>query len=197
MIRATGYTVAAVLQWILILVAPADSAGNPTGTAGNVLIDLAFVIGVPLAIATVIDGAHLRRAVWPDLAIPRAPALQYELPSAVSDPAVAAALAARARRDEARQLTTRDQRLARVLGIGRPDLNLGYDDGGLVELNSAPVTVIRQVLGVTDNIAQQIVATREQLTGTPASTTRSSTPPATEPSKTRSASTASFSRGSS
>jgi len=49
---------------------------------------------------------------------------------------------ARARRADARRLAAVDPPLARELGIGRPNLRRGLDDGGLVELNTAPAAVI-------------------------------------------------------
>lgn len=71
-----------------------------------------------------------------------------------------AAAAARCRRHHARALATRDPHLARRLGIGRPDLGLGYDDGGLVELGGAPAATIARICGLTHTEADRIVITR-------------------------------------
>ncbi|MEJ2890244.1 helix-hairpin-helix domain-containing protein [Actinomycetospora aeridis] len=76
------------------------------------------------------------------------------------DPAIAAALAARERRAEARRLAAEDPLLARELRIGRPDLQRTYDDGGLVDLNTAPGSVIARTLGIAPVHAEQIVACR-------------------------------------
>jgi DNA uptake protein ComE-like DNA-binding protein len=84
----------------------------------------------------------LRRQVWP---------------SAGTDPAVAAALAARARRAEARRIVSDDPLLARDLRIGRPDLHPDYDDGGLVDLDSAPAAAIAHVCGLDPAVAAGIV----------------------------------------
>ena len=56
--------------------------------------------------------------------------------------------------------------LARELGVGRPDLGRGFDDGGLVDLNSAPTAVIAQVCGLDLELAQSIVAARQARGGT-------------------------------
>ncbi|GAA4939925.1 hypothetical protein EV188_106202 [Actinomycetospora succinea] len=76
------------------------------------------------------------------------------------DPAIAAALAARERRTEARRLAAEDPLLARELRIGRPDLARTYDDGGLVDLNTAPGPVIARTLGIAPVHAERIVTCR-------------------------------------
>ncbi|MFC5140565.1 hypothetical protein ACFPK1_20175 [Actinomycetospora rhizophila] len=76
------------------------------------------------------------------------------------DPAIAAALAARDRRSEARRLAAEDPLLARELRIGRPDLARSYDDGGLVDLNTAPGPVIARTLGIAPAHAERIVGCR-------------------------------------
>lgn len=87
----------------------------------------------------------------------------------VSDPRNAQALAAiehrRKLREEARELAERDPVAARELGIGRPDRAANYDDGGLVDINNAPVEVLRRLPGVTEAVAEEIVRYRE-MTGT-------------------------------
>lgn len=64
---------------------------------------------------------------------------------------------ARARRAEARELAVKDPALARELGIGRPDQRRGYDDGGLVDVNSAPAPVIAGVCHIDPRVAEAIV----------------------------------------
>jgi hypothetical protein len=59
-----------------------------------------------------------------------------------------------------------DPSLARELGVGRPDLRRGFDDGGLVDLNSAPAAVIAQVCGIDPQQAETIVAARQGRGGT-------------------------------
>jgi len=107
----------------------------------------------------IIGGVHsvlIRPYVWPSL---RHDAAAETM--AGSDPAVAAVLASRNRRAEARALAAGDPQMARELGIGRPDLpGRRYDDGGLVDLNSAPAQAIAAMCGVDLAVAEQIAAAR-------------------------------------
>ncbi|WP_214366510.1 hypothetical protein [Pseudonocardia sp. H11422] len=57
-------------------------------------------------------------------------------------------------------LATADPLLARELRIGRPDLPRNYDDGGLIDLNSAPAGVIADLCGIDPGAAQHIVEAR-------------------------------------
>jgi hypothetical protein len=82
-----------------------------------------------------------------------------------TDPAIAAALAARERREEARAIVTRDLALARELRIGRPDLPRQFDDGGLVDVNHVPAQVLAERMGLSAPLADQVVQTRERLGG--------------------------------
>ena len=75
-----------------------------------------------------------------------------------------AADAARDRRElrrKAREIATEDPGLARELGIGRPDEQHDFDDGGLIDVNSVPAEVLLQVRGVTPELAERIVQARE------------------------------------
>ena len=78
-----------------------------------------------------------------------------------ADDAEARVLARRERRARARRLLEEDPAMADELGIGRPDLGLGYDDGGLVDVNHAPVGVLAGVRGVGEKTAERIVEVRE------------------------------------
>lgn len=124
-----------------------------------------FEIG--LTIIAAIHSMLLRRQVWPTTNSP----IPSPTPAALgaagwpADPAIAAVLAARGRRDEARRLASADPQMARELRIGRPDLPRTYDDGGLVDLNSAPAQVIAGTCGIDLTTADQIVHART--TGVP------------------------------
>jgi hypothetical protein len=88
------------------------------------------------------------------------------LPPSPHDPnaaAVASVHAGRVKRHEARELVGRDPLMARDLRIGRPDLPRQYDDGGLVDVNSAPAEVLVQWLGLTADEATKLVDARVQL----------------------------------
>jgi hypothetical protein len=149
---AAIYGAAAILLIVLTAVTPRDAAGRvPQNSAVGVisgLVVLAVVIGACVQLVGV------RRAVR--LGPPPEPEV---------NPVVAAALADRAKRADARALAERDPLLAREIHIGRPDLTRGYDDGGLVDLNSAPSAVIAQVCAIARVTAESIVAARPAGTG--------------------------------
>lgn len=142
------------LIYALLAITPQDSHGNvadgPISTVGGLL-----------ALGTVIVGCvmlgPLRRMVYEG-----APVDIEDGDRPTADPAIKAALAARARRDEARKLVQDDPLLARELYIGRPDMTRTYDDGGLVDLNNAPANVIADVCGVPADVAATIVDARDE-----------------------------------
>ncbi|GIG70867.1 ComEA family DNA-binding protein [Phytomonospora endophytica] len=78
-----------------------------------------------------------------------------------ADDAEARVLARRERRARARRLLADDPAMADELGIGRPDLDLGYDDGGLVDVNHAPAEILATMRGVDAKTAERIVTMRE------------------------------------
>jgi hypothetical protein len=113
------------------------------------------VVGGLLAIATIALGcvqqAPLRREVYGGAP----PSEQHAV-----DPALTAALEARERRADARQIAARDPLLARDLKIGRPDLPRPFDDGGLVDLNSASAKIIAETCDLSRSIGEGIAAAR-------------------------------------
>lgn len=135
----------AVATFVLILNAdrlPDGRFVGPANAAANVTWPVLFIGGL-------VGLVVVRQQVY---AAPR---------PAHADPAVAAALAARGRRAEARRLVAADPMLAREVRVGRPDLVRTYDDGGLVDLNAAPAPVIGQVLGLEPAHAAAIVQARQ------------------------------------
>lgn len=78
--------------------------------------------------------------------------------------AIAEVQAARRKREQAREVARRDPRMARDLRIGRPDLPRQYDDGGLVDVNSAPEGAMSKWLGLSAAQSAQVVEVRHQLT---------------------------------
>jgi hypothetical protein len=108
-----------------------------------------------LVIAATTHAFLLRERVFP----PPAP------PTIASDPAVAAALAARQRREQARAIANGDPALARELSIGRPDLPREFDDGGLVDVNHVPAPVLVDRLGLSVPEAGRVVEARGHLGG--------------------------------
>jgi hypothetical protein len=66
-------------------------------------------------------------------------------------------------REEARRLAREEPVRALEMGVGRPDQD-GFD-GGLVDLNNAPPSVIEELPGVNRELAERIVLTREEVGG--------------------------------
>ncbi|NEE02947.1 helix-hairpin-helix domain-containing protein [Phytoactinopolyspora halotolerans] len=77
------------------------------------------------------------------------------------DPAVQRVLDERERRQAAREIAEHDPAMALELGIGRPDIPTTYDDGGLVDLNNAPASVIVHGLGWPPAVVETFVAERD------------------------------------
>jgi DNA uptake protein ComE-like DNA-binding protein len=116
---------------------------------------LVTAVWIALIVVATVHALVLRRRVF---AVDPAEALEDE-------PAVAAALAARERREEARALAAQDPALARDLRIGRPDLPREFDDGGLIDVNEVPERVLVERLGLSTAEAGRLVQTRERLGG--------------------------------
>jgi hypothetical protein len=134
---------------VTALALPVRPAGGEVEFS-DALPGLLMIVMIPIAS---IRQWSLRRnlvvPIWPV-----APTAPTPPASAPLDPAVARVLAARARRNDARELAAADPLMARELRIGRPDLPRTYDDGGLVDLNSAPAPVIAQVCQLDQAAAQ-------------------------------------------
>ena len=127
---------------------PAGKAIGPAGVAANGTIALLLFGGLAALVV-------VRHQTYGSGARPR-PVPSGPPPG--PDPAVAAVMAGRARRAEARRIVETDPLMAHELRIGRPDLARTYDDGGLVDLNTAPGPVLAGVLGPA--VAERIVAAR-------------------------------------
>ena len=78
-------------------------------------------------------------------------------PSTANEQALAVAQYRRGLRQQARELAQRDPAMARELRVGRPDLPRQYDDGGLIDVNQAPASVIASLPGISPTLADQIV----------------------------------------
>lgn len=117
-------------------------------------------LAIGLMIIAVVHSVVLRRQVWPATSAPQPAPVPLAPAGVLHDPAVAAVLAARARREDARRLAAADPQMARELRVGRPDLPRTYDDGGLVDLNSAPPQVIADTCGIPADVAERIADVR-------------------------------------
>lgn len=81
------------------------------------------------------------------------------------DDALDAAMARQELRHRARALAERDPSLARELRVGRPDLPHHFDDGGLVDVNHAPLPVLAALPGMTPERVERIVRARGERGG--------------------------------
>lgn len=59
-------------------------------------------------------------------------------------------------REDARRLADGDPSLAKRTGVGRPDQARHLDDGGLIDVNHAPVEVLRDLPGFNESVARQV-----------------------------------------
>jgi DNA uptake protein ComE-like DNA-binding protein len=66
------------------------------------------------------------------------------------------------RRAEGQRLAARDPRLAREVGVGRPDLP-GAEDFGLVDVNHVSQEALCRLPGITPEMARRIAETRESI----------------------------------
>ncbi|WP_042430590.1 ComEA family DNA-binding protein [Streptacidiphilus anmyonensis] len=156
---ALVYGALAALLVTLANIAPKDARGNPAGTLGTTLNAIFGIAALASIVVGCVQLARVRTETYGP------PPAVFPPPPLASDPVIAQHLAARARRQEARALAARDSVLARDLRIGRPDLPRQYEDGGLVDLNSAPAEVIATVCGLSPADAGRIVGAREKLGG--------------------------------
>jgi Helix-hairpin-helix motif len=80
----------------------------------------------------------------------------------IDDPALQAARTSEERRAYARDLAQRNPELARAALLGRAG---GFDEGGIVDINHAPVEDIADLPGIDAATARRIVAVREGVGG--------------------------------
>jgi hypothetical protein len=155
-----------ILLYVVLSLTPQDSQGHATDSPLS-------TVGGLLAIGVVIGGCvllpPLRRRAYERTPVTVSAPVTAVAPVRVPDPAIQAALAARARREDSRKLAADDPLLARELRIGRPDLARSYDDGGLVDLNNAPPAMIAEVCGIPVDAADAIADARDRR-GAPFST---------------------------
>jgi hypothetical protein len=113
--------------------------------------------GTTMALAGFGSTAHLlviRPVVWTPPSRPQVPVARLSSMEVVDR--------ARKLREQARRTAEADPMLAKRLCIGRPDLPRQFDDGGLVDVNHAPLHVLVSLPGVTERSARQIQSWVEQ-----------------------------------
>ncbi|MEU6424870.1 helix-hairpin-helix domain-containing protein [Microbispora sp. NPDC046973] len=147
-VAAAGYA-AATGGWIYLSELYEDTQAPPLASFLMIACMLA-----PWLFATV-HSLAVRKQVFGDVP-------SYETGN---EQAIALAQHRRALRRQARELAEHDPVMARELRIGRPDLPRQYDDGGLIDVNHAPASVIANLPGLTPALAEQIVRVRDQVGG--------------------------------
>ncbi|MBB2749133.1 UNVERIFIED_ORG: hypothetical protein FHR35_009045 [Microbispora rosea subsp. rosea] len=147
-LASAGYATATGV-WIYLSEKYEDTQAPPLASLLMVLCML-----TPWLFGTV-HSLAIRRQVFGDAA-------PYETGN---EQAIALAQHRRALRQQARELAERDPVMAREVRIGRPDLPRQYDDGGLIDVNHAPASVIANLPGLTSALAEQIVRVRDQVGG--------------------------------
>ncbi|MET9509006.1 helix-hairpin-helix domain-containing protein [Streptomyces flavidovirens] len=168
-LRSRGLALSA-LAALIMMIAALSLSGSPDGSGGSTAAGwfIVALIGGGLTATFVtrprlVDpghssrrraGSEVRGSAW-------SPRTDRPVPGAV-DPAVGAALVRRQRRAEARNLLESDPALARELLIGRPDLPRRFDDGGLVDVNHAPVSVLTTLPGFTPELAERVAQARDK-----------------------------------
>jgi DNA uptake protein ComE-like DNA-binding protein len=140
---AAGYG-AGTAAWLLM-----------AGSGETVLGALSAIMMLMLWVAGSVHAFAVRPSVFP-----------REAPHNVrNEHAIKIAKYRRTLREEARALAAEDPALAHELGIGRPDLPRGYDDGGLIDVNNAPPATLALLPGLTEEIIDRIVRRRTEQGG--------------------------------
>lgn len=134
------------IMWSVIVAAGWIAAGSTNGDSG--LAGGLIILGWVGAIATSLS---IR------------PAYARQLGSSF-DTALLRAQARLAEQQKARRLCQENPRLAREIGVGRPDVP-GSQDAGLIDINSAPAAVIGGLPGIDDALATRIVEVRAEVHG--------------------------------
>jgi len=144
---AVAYTLADVFLVVLAVLNPRQPDGTSTNEALRTILGVSALVVI---VAACVQLRGLRRKVYGGGgAVP-----------VHRDPVVARALEARDRREETRQLIAREPGLRQELGVGRPDLGRGYDDGGLGDVNTASADLLARVCDMDLRDAERVVEAR-------------------------------------
>ncbi|RYB94801.1 hypothetical protein EUA93_10835 [Nocardioides oleivorans] len=137
---AAGLGAASLLAFVLVGSSPEDATGSPTGAASDV--------GGTLLLLTIAAGVAV--------------VLIFRKPQ-VALAGTQSVLMRRDTRDRYRALVEKDRPLARSMRVGRPDVTRDYDDGGLLDVNSAPSYTLAEHGGISSAQADKLVEVRGQL----------------------------------
>ena len=148
--------------WSVASKLPVGPDGQAVGAAGtgSRLFLLALIVGSLVLVRLARRQAYGRQPVEPD-----APAALPVGDELAEDPFLRAARRARERRVETRALVASDPLLAAALGVGRPHVTAGYDDGGLLDLNAATEQQLADTLALSAETAAGLCANRAHFEG--------------------------------
>lgn len=155
---AGGLIAGNIVAWTLLSLSPSNPDGSSTPVNG-----LATVITMALAVLGTIQAFVVRDEIFAKSPAPVVHSANRS--SAALDPAIARSLAARERRAEAAAISAKDPGLARDLRIGRPELARQFDDGGLIDVNHVPESVLVSHLGLSHDQARAVVEARDTIGG--------------------------------
>lgn len=137
-----GVYAATLAGWVVL-----DTPANPGNAAKSVGAVLALVTWVGGGVhALVVSNEAVRRIHGSE------------------DPRIEAAQERIQRRAEGKHMLASQPALARELGIGRPDIP-GADDFGLIDVNHVPAATLTGLPGITEELANRIVAERAPVGG--------------------------------
>lgn len=158
--RVWTWAIGLTVLWLLGFALTGTGAEDSTSAVNSFGVTLYLVAWVGCIVFALVLGP---RADWGVPATAGAPPAHFNASYDPNAAAVAAAQVDRKQREDARSLAAQDPGLARELRIGRPDLPRQFDDGGLVDLNSAPAVALVRGLGMTPEQAEQVIAVRDHL----------------------------------
>lgn len=169
-----AYSFMPLVSFILLGVTPTDVDGNPTSVALPLIAFLLTFAGMAAGTTQLLLLSRRvtaqRKGIAPKQPARRAPkyitpprSAPWSAPSV--DPALARALEAREKRAVARELARTDPMLAEDLHVGRPDLGHDFDDGGLIDINSAPADLMVAEFHLKPSDGESIVEVRERRGG--------------------------------
>ena len=154
---------AAAWRWTVAVAALSFAGFALLGSPPEDTTTMRTTVGMLCAAAAMMIGAVWSSVKWPEVAAASRTSIPPVATSSTAGnaSAIAAVEAARRKRREAREIAARDPQMARELSIGRPDLARHFDDGGLVDVNSAPAEVFVHAFGWPTEVADGIVRARD------------------------------------
>ncbi|PRY61107.1 ComEA family DNA-binding protein [Glycomyces artemisiae] len=147
--RRDNLTVAALILYSALIIAGCGVLGAYEYPAPD-WVNTLFTVSICItSIGATAQLLVIRSKVWAAPARPQVPVAHLSNAEVLDR--------TRKLREQARRTAQADPMLAKRLAIGRPDLPRQFDDGGLVDVNHAPLHVLTSLPGVTERSARQIL----------------------------------------